>query len=1351
MPVNIQGMRSDPLFRAMSYEEQQSNMTEAIYRNMLEDPEAQGYSQEQVTQMAQQAARTWAPVLREERSAELTDTDRLRFAQGNITTTDPNDESKYALWLGEQMRQGNNDAANKATQWVMNRRMIQSTLTGKVLAGGRDIWQRIKYADQEADIGFDSDTTEKLSGYLMDQMLEDRASALKTASEVLGFVGAGTELVLLNKLLVGTAATGGGLVTKKAFAAVAENAANMASGAGRTLYRYVVPASIEAIGSGSVDVLRNLPEIIHEGRLAGEASYFSKIASAFGEGVAFDMVAQTAGDVFRATLKPVAKIFFGKKMNMQTTGLTEDLSRAIGAVDEKRATELLNGILTGKLSKVQLEGLDTDTSAAILQTAANMKAMREGLPKRFDSNEYLQMHGKIYGYDVYQSGSEFAIDRSGKRLMTAGDRRAAFEWIQANPRMPLEAGDLANLPYRGEVGQVISRTVGELNLSNVSNDTLLGMTVAARNGATDGKTIKVAVQRLLERADPAAKEKIEKLGVSYLREDNFVARARNMQDYTAAHPNSIVLPKTMNSPQTRELVLQYLTVFGKSKSENFGDIAEQYFKRSALSSDGLKVAAAKLPNGTLLQTNDAYRLNYYTSNGKPHMVETKGIEATSREVNKALIENGLINETELSSQLMNEFGVNIKVDTSEFGTTRYVFRDKAGTTFAVGDSIESLFQQRPDLIPKLPERLGPELYVLADGKVELFRPVATGPYQELLTVMDNFHSEGGLQKTVSQIEGLPDVTGNVQIETIKVQRGGQQYAVRINDLGFRTEFQTINETKRFAKEQFNNWFGLQRVGAVKGYYIEAGPNGKILISELDGKGYQVAETFDDARKIIQNAPMTESGKTLVDASGSVDIDEALQNGAREAIEKSDAMSKMAKEIDANAPMQAVDDAAEAYSEPSIRQFIANLAAPAYSALERISKEQGFESVAVNVRRINVAHRMMSSQLLKTQRVIKAIGSPNGKMINRNEDSVLGLILGEGEANWAKAALGKGLKLTPVHVAQLHAMKTFYDKLSSIFGIDTWRYLTDYVPKIRKTIAQMEKDGNFSALNKTQLLNHSIGHGWQKIPVVNFFAKHARYDVFLDSVRNRTGLLEQAVYYSEQGYKEKFFGPMREQLKVWRDSLAKRGLQPDSLQRIDTYINQVLGTLDHDSMDRAVTTASARLTKLMGDGVRNMGAVFPKEFQEQFGKIADAIYTPDIPGKLSAMVTHATLGFRPFRAVSNLANAMNTFAVYGDDLTVGMREVNSDYIEKLIAKDIIQEKVFATSARGVADETAFSKLLQAGLNPQQQSEYVTRGWTAKAVEVAFNRAYSRLGRGVISWDAFVKESRLNIIDESGVKA
>lgn len=1343
MPVDIVKMRSDPRFREASYQEQSDYMREAIFRNMAEDGRAQQLTQDELEEAADSAAKTWRPVLREEYDVDLDDEARQRFSTG-LGASRPGDDVRYALWLAERGQQGDERSLDEASMWMLKRRLTNSTLIGALATGAQDIGELLTKGDKEWNLGFDGDSVEKLSAYLAVSHGEKgaaRASVAKLTAGAAGFL----ENLGLTMATVGTSAMPG-LFTKGAFAAAAKATQTAAPGAAHVAAKFFSHYGIEAIGSAGVDVLRSMPDLIAQGHFEGDSGFWRATAETMGEGIAFDIAANVAADVVRLAVKPMGKIFFGKRLDLTTPHAVDDLQEAVArGADADTIKRQVAAILDGRLGEDVLSTLPREQAEDLVSLAGRVRTMEKARPERFNSDGTLTLVAKAAGYDTAIEGSSYTLSRDGIKRVTLESREDAFAWLRSNQRKFIDEGDL-EAPWRGQLdSHTVISLKGTVDPKRLSTDTLVGMSVASRDGALDARTIRTAMTELVERGERSAAGAIgEAATVSTkgprfrtvsLAEDSFLKRAENMAALVGPD-KPLLVPKTL-STTSREKYLEYLTAWGKAKTPAFGNLAAEFAERSAVSPQGLKAAASRLPQGALEQGPDGYTLRYVASDGQVVRKLCPDAEEAGRQLGQALTQEGLLSEQEIIESVYRDTGIIIEQEVSGLGTTRYLAKAPEGkgkpAIIASADKLTGIFEQRPSLWPRLPERLGPELYVLGGGKYELRRTIASGPYGELLRTMNSFgpRQVPDSWRTIEVVDG-----SRVKFKASPGSTLRASYAVAIDDLGYQTTFQTLSKARKFVSEELKGWDGLRQIADTRGFDLRAGPRGTILISSVDETQHFTAKSLGDAQRILRDAPVSETHKELfesIDKTTDAEITKAAQR---------------ALETDDTALTRSADWALKVERDALDRIKVANtfdaVVAPAFSALERIGKRVGRPDIPIRAKQLNASVRARDAQILKSERIIRAITSPGGKMIDRNTSEILGQVLAEGPEHWVESASKLGLQLEPKHLGILNATKSYYERMGTLFGIDSWRYISEYAPKLRAAVADFRERGALDAITKNELLTHTFGPKWRSIPEVRFFAQHSRMDNFLDATRNRTGLVDQLVHYTEQGWNERFLGKHQETLAAYYKDLEKLNLQPAVQQRIRSYYEQILGGASGDWLDNETKSLSLALTSRISEGVQKLKGVFPPQMNALLDRVSENVVTTDLPGKASAMITHATLGFRPFRAVSNMFQLLNTYAVFGDDTFRAAREVTDETVERYFRKGIIQEKVFAQSAKGLGEGSA---LLEAGLRPQQQSEYLTRIWTANAAEHSFDDAFVRLSNGAIKWDDFVRESRADIVDET----
>ena len=1353
MGFDLLGMRSDPEFAKRTYGDQLALTRYGIMQQMIADGARSQYNDAEIEDAAGKAALTYKPIFeRTERNVALTDQDRSMFSTGYRAPQGSDEEVKWLLWLGEESRKGNEDAAKEAANWMLSRKLVNETLTGKIITAGIDAYEAVKDADRNWSIGYDRITTDKMSEYLASSMGREAGQAALARARGWGTAASIAENVALNYVFVGSygaaqaGAAGskvftGGLFTKGLYAGARSTIEAMAPGAARTAAKAFASYGIEALGSASIDVLRDLPNLVQAGQLQGKKAFWNGLARDFGEGVAYDVLYGVAQDVVFLGLKPLAKVFFGKPFDLTAPGVLNDIQKAQGAGDYAKTTELLQQVLDGRISENMLRQTSPEIADDLLAVSGRLRKLEAKVPEMHDSDEFLEVWGKAAGYDVEKLGTGYALKRNGALVTTSATRGDAFSFITANPKIEITTDDLVK-PFAGrEDFKVTVQLKGRVDAQALSDDTLIGMTTAARDGISDSKTIHLAMSQLAHNySGVETKEALSSFKTRVISEDSFVKRAANPQKMIADSPDVLYVPKTMSTPEVKNQFLSYATTYGQKKWNGFLNLGYEFNERSAVSPQGLSAAARRLPEGTIYADEAGgvtkWRLTYRSPDGQLVSSVLGSNEEAAAAVGKALVQNGSLTTDEIIEGVRATTGVRIGPEASEFGTNKWVARDTRGKIIAVGDSVESIFEQRPSLWPRLPDRLGPELYYLGKGQYEYRGAIATGPYSDLMRTMNSF----GKPRVTSQwriIESSSD--GAVKIRASSGKKMLPKFAVSAEKLGFQTEFMNLKSAKEFLQNETRGWDAVKKIAAIRGYDVTQGPGRKIIVSALDGSGSTSLDDLSQVENFLQRAPMSETHKALFNAIDD-DFDEVLVDSARKALENDFSVTGAQEAIDTLNRVQS------RFRVDSVANFIDGRVAPAYSALERMSQRAGWGDIPVKARELNASLRASAAETFKASRLIRSIASPNGKLIDRNTSEVLGRVLSEGPENWASAAKTLGLELTPQHESILRSARAYYNRLGQVFGIDAWRYVQDYAPKIRDAAKALENEGLGNA-TKTQLLTRAFGPRWRDIPEVNFFARHTRYDAFLDATRNRLGLVDQMVHYTEDGYRELYLGSFQTKLAGWYQELSSRGLDASTENRVMAFFNDALHIGGRDGLGDEIAGMSYEVTNRIANGVRKLKNALPG-LSEPIETLARNITTNDIAGKASAMVTHATLGFRPFRGISNMGQYMNTYAVFGDYAVRGARELDDATLEKMFRDGIIQEKVFATSAEGIMER---SKLLEMGLKPQQQSEYLTRGWTAMAAGEAFDDAYKRLGAGVINGKQFLEESKVNFIDKSAQDA
>jgi hypothetical protein len=276
------------------------------------------------------------------------------------------------------------------------------------------------------------------------------------------------------------------------------------------------------------------------------------------------------------------------------------------------------------------------------------------------------------------------------------------------------------------------------------------------------------------------------------------------------------------------------------------------------------------------------------------------------------------------------------------------------------------------------------------------------------------------------------------------------------------------------------------------------------------------------------------------------------------------------------------------------------------------------------------------------------------------------------------------------------------------------------------------------------------------------SEHSRVENFL--APGFTDDLYQSVRsYIASGLRNESLGPAIDQAKSYLKIIQKN----DKISPADfSYFAGFLKTITHmetSPMEMALQEGSLKFTKALADNIRKLKGLAGDNtsFADFLDDLADSTTTTRGLEKLQNLTTFATLGFRPIRGLTNLMQYNNTRAIFDEyaDLAITMTNMArrgeisgltqfQKTVARLRQKGLISEMM---TTRGVDTPERMQAFLDFAMRNQQNSELLTRAWTAIAAEQAFNDGYKKLAGNIVDWDGFIKTSRMSFLPPDQIAA
>jgi hypothetical protein len=1123
-----------------------------------------------------------------------------------------------------------------------------------------------------------------------------------------------------------------------------------ASAATMSLLGRVTEEVGEGLGFGAYNVVRDLTrERIGSGESLGTKwdERLGKIAAAFGSGVAIDAAVGLVMGLGKGGLS-LAKGIYRK----QPTGMESLASAVTGADDIEVAREAIRaGLQATDLSpgiyQSLPEGEYKAQVAAISDLAQTLDRVKEIDPTSFEGAKVIAFAS---GFNLTPEGDKFRMTSlldpkvtkefpsEHKALKWAGNL-----WKQSDPASQQAVNVAQGAARAASLENTLSiETQGYLRPEDLGPQEAVKLLVPTSTGALDARNVAAYARWWLKGAGASEPD---------------IAAFKVLQGSKGElADNGLVVPKLVG---TADGEVAYL---GTVK-----DSLEKYAEKLGLkgSDPTRSEALLKLLEKPDLDTLRPRTLQYVAKEylGGELTIGAKGInisfadgrnlsypslQAANGAIFKNLVASGSIPMPEVSRLLKETYGYNLVEEASRVGGipgTQYGVLTDSGKLLAKGPSLPELFEARPDLVPKLPNRFAPELLFVDDTltTIQTSRKAAAGSTKLLRDMIKDFRAGWKPGKRISS-----DVGGSLYLSA-----SGKQVFVLESPFGTRTKYLDSRAASKALKANALNWETLQNEASRRGMRAFPVPekDGGFLLTDGKDNVFR-ARTLDEAADFLKKQARPED---FADALGTPDpLMDELEDGFLDNIRKGGGYKALEKGSTWYENGILYAKGKNGITSTPKGDFLltqaGELVFPAETTFVSYAKKTGNSAILGAYRLVENARNITDIANRKVQEIARAaLSDSRGRLLPGKDLGFVSELLSLPEDRWASFAKETGRTLDTKVFRAATLAREAYDVLGKRFGIDSSRWLREYVPKLQAVM----QGGKFepTLMGLKQASRELFG----KVPhEVEFFSMNFRNGLVLDALMGEKNAYNLLMAYGVQGNKSLYIGPVWEKLWDASEALKKAGAEgavPPGLQnRWESYLEDVAG-IRPVGFDRLYSQLSLGLTEkiskieealLKGASKVPVAGRIAQDVLES-GKTRAGI-TSDILGKLSNQLTFNTQGFRPFVALRNTLDIQRAGAVLGNSLVFdSLEEVlkEPEYIGKLLREGVIEDTLFTVTA---AEDIAQSRWRDYALRGLLGSDLVTRAATAKAVDKAFDTGIKRLGAGQWNWEQFFRKTGLDTL-------
>lgn len=1354
--MTLAELYANPTFASATYEQQQA-LKKAVYKESISiDPRVQRLAPGQ-QRLLYNALMNDAPVIEGLGGISLTPEDRTLFEQGSAPIGETA-EYKRAAWLKERAQAGDKDAFNKINFWVTSRRVANETMIGQLALGTKDTIEQMLGDGPTMEVARQEKNLSKVSSWLIRDLTPGQQQDIKASASAASTVAGFTELVALNTIFVGSIGAPG-MLTKGIFGAVEKLGANATGSTVRALGKVVLPMAIEGIGSGLVDVMRTLPQAAATGKLVGNKETFEHLATTFGEGVAWDMVANAGFTALRYAIRP----FFKTMQHLDLTdekAVKEFITSAEGLKSEK-IHQFMNDFMDGPDAKEIIDQMDAPSKAAYYKGKIHERTIRNVLPTNMNTPEGLKFYAKagLHDVDITKDGL-ITLSRFGDEVATFTKIPEAISYISEYTRkasMESVVDEIVTSAQRGATKnlQILRTKIGDLPDTPLSNKFMLDSLLPSSTGKVSDTNALFVAKKFL--GDLGIKD--AKIAVEVVPAQKFFkpSTGEAFKKYT----KKITVPDSISNAVEAEAFYKHFGTQvdnlakvrlpdGTAAQKNFLSDVSQYwtslketkFGNMGLNPLSLDAAAARF-GGKISKLGDEIQVSI--AGNAPQ--KFANIQDANRGLARMAMDAGLVDESYMREALEGN-GRKLKFEVDpETNVSMYTVRRADGTIEQKGLKLADLTNSNEELLPKLPELLAPKITFLSDtNQVAFTSTYAAGSQKEMVQMLDgfkNYKSMFGSEKGVL-------LETNLDGSKI-VLKGSTAIELEIPNLGFRQSFPSAASAKKFLLKDSKNLDTIEQIANAKGFRLDPSPNGQIIARNLDGETF-IVKSREELQKVLKATPDPSYQQDLVRAFSS-GIDADLSAKASEKL-KVDPSSVAYDPIKERRIPKNKREALAATTE-KMSAYEGSWFAPMRSTLEKIGKLTGRHDIPLKARQYEVNKRLVSVQSRKAETMFDQIFRINGKPVNKAQAAELGKLAEVGEEAWGKVAASLGFELTTEHVRilkQYHSAMNFFGQK---FGIDMVGMLQDYAPKIRDYVKQIRNDpasrAQFTLLQKKEIIRELFSGRPEALKTASFFAENTRLDAFL-SIADNKNIVASTRFYVEHGLRQQYLSPYIEHTRTWLKELGSDPRVGEAdLSLLNSYYKAISGEGQSDA-ERVIAERSLAATTAIAENIRKLKVISSPNFAKALDDFADSFPTTNIAAKIENLITYSTLGFRPIRGITNMMqyslNVLPIFGSYGDDAVKALHgDELTKYLKELFDRGILNEHILSA---GGENPQVLKGILEKSLRMQQNTEYLTRAWTAKAAEMAFDENFVKLANGTIDFKRFVRLSNMSFLSDDAIK-
>lgn len=1291
--MTLQELQSAPGFSKLTYKEQQKARAIWLEQNMLTNPEYKALDPEGQAHVVRSLIYD-KPVFEKE-----------------------DEHVKQTLQIRDAMVAGDKDALELAKRNVAWAQATKGSLISNAIVGVADIFDGPDKETYQKTYGRDG---RKLQEYLLDGMDPvNRQDTLMKSQQ--GAVGVNMlEALVMNVGLVGTMGKAG-LLTKGLFGEggrIAKWAATLPHGLTYSLASEIGEQSVQALMSafitaGSRGAISLMQDPEYKTTLA-------EFASDVGQDIVFDWITWAGLSAAATALKT-----FKYAAGMGSKSLSNVHRMAQELTPEQFQETFIKTVYQDNQTGREMRALLNPSDRKIVE------AMQRGELTRLKTEMLSGPRGIV---KLAGKGAGFVVEDDGKLIKIKPIEKLDVEGIERTFRDPREALRFIRENASKDVEPILPGGIDRREVVAATKVTL------PKSAAFDAKLGARVLQPSLGNINPknvefVTKDLLQNAGVSedflkpfkFIQDQEYFTKTRAITDELQA--KELHLPYTIDTPEQltrfRRDVIDNIRILGQGPQkdsvenliQNLNKELDKFSRYGEMNLSTMRFVAEntlKKPvkdlGGGRIQIGEETFENWREAN-----------RAIMRDLVSTPTQEGGLSVDEISQLVRERTGGTLKsravVIDPETNLKGEVFelRNSRGEVIEFGETPFEVLSKRTEVFDSLayPASYGPKVMVIdPDARIIQFNQTAAiGTTKNLLEMSSKFKSF----KTYRKFK-----VGDSTFE-LEADPKASKWVLRVPETGAEKEFVSGSEMMSSIRKDVRSFEELQNEMYRRNFRTAVDVDGSVRVYDESG----FVEHFtkkSQMEEFLKKHPAPESVQEVVA------VDETIRNDLEKQVKNFFAKEKVWREKGEKSQLRASVRAAS--------EAVSTVFAPTESTLARIARNTGNDAALQGWREIRRLQKFLNQKNALAQSGIEGIWKGT-KDLDRSRVSTLLQFDPSKWKSFYKNTFGEELSKELEEKAL--KQRAWYRSMYIAEGLDPSHIIQNYIPHIQSYVDSLKEDALNIPRTTKALLKQVFG---DQVPKeLSFFGEHLRIDSFLDALAERDVAVSAGVWANSL-FKKKYLGSalktinsgidhMKELSKLGKVSEAEIKFYMDSVQ-------EFFGV--KTTTGKALQDASIRIT----ESLSNIAVKVPAFKEWGWDR---SIKTDDLIGKMNTWFTYATQSFRAWAIPRNTTQIYLLNAFTGSNVPIGALDYvlsHPEYANELVRKGWISETLYTLGTENLHPVKGF---WAKGLAPLEMTEVLTRATCFRTADVLYDRAFSRLTKGIINASEFEKELSLSMMDST----